>query len=265
MEQIKSKDGTTIAFRRSGAGPALLFVHGMTADHRSWTRISPYFEGHFTVYAMDRRGRGGSGDSPDYDFMREVEDVSALVESIGEPVNVFGHSLGGLLCLEAALLTDKIGRLVLYEPHVHNISPPTPPDLPDQLQALIDQDELEAAMLLFLREGAGMPDDEIDVYRRLPLWPARIPLAPTLPREMLVDRFYNFDASKYANLRIPTLLLLGGDSPSFSRQAIEMVDSALPDSRVVILPGQQHMAHHTNPELFAREVLRFLLEDGQAR
>jgi pimeloyl-ACP methyl ester carboxylesterase len=260
MEQIKSKDGTTIAFRRSGSGPALLFVHGMTADHRSWTRISPYFEGHFTVYAMDRRGRGSSGDSPDYDFMHEVEDVSALVESIGKPVNVFGHSLGGLICLEAALLTDKIGSLILYEPHVPHIGQPTPPDLPDQIQALINQGKLEASMLLFLREGARMPDEEIEVYRKLPLWAGRISLAPTLPREMRIDRVFKFDARKYAKLIIPTLLLLGGDSPSFARQAVEVLESALPNSKLVVLPGQQHMAHHTNPELFAREIMSFLRE-----
>lgn len=55
------------------------------------------------------------------------------------------------------------------------------------------------------------------------------------------------------------MLLLGGDSPPFARQAIELVDSALPESRVVILPGQQHIAMDTNPELFVREVLHFLL------
>ena len=259
MEHITSKDGTMIGFRRSGTGPGLLFVHGITADHMSWSKISPRFEEYFTVYAMDRRGRGGSGDSPDYNFMREVEDIVALLESIGEPVNLFGHSLGGLLCLEAALLSDKIGRLMLYEPHVPNIGPPTPADLPYQIQALIDQGKLEAAMLLFLREAAGMQDEEIQVYRELPLWQARLPLAPTIPREMQVDRTFSFDASKYAKLWVPTLLLLGGESPPFSQQAVQIVATALPNSRVVILPGQQHMAHHTNPDLFFEEVLRFLL------
>jgi pimeloyl-ACP methyl ester carboxylesterase len=56
------------------------------------------------------------------------------------------------------------------------------------------------------------------------------------------------------------LLLRGGDSPPLFRQAVEAVDAALPDSRVVILPGQQHVAMDTNPELFVREVLGFLVE-----
>jgi pimeloyl-ACP methyl ester carboxylesterase len=79
MEQITSNDGAVIGFQRSGAGQPLLLVHGTTADHRRWSPISPHFEQHFTVYAMDRRGRGGSSDSPDYHIMREAEDVAAVV------------------------------------------------------------------------------------------------------------------------------------------------------------------------------------------
>ena len=52
--------------------------------------------------------------------------------------------------------------------------------------------------------------------------------------------------------------MIGGDSPSLFRQAIEVVDSALPDSQVVILPGQRHIAMDTNPKLFVSEVLAFL-------
>ena len=92
MKQTRSKDGTVIGFRRSGSGPPLLLVHGTTADHSRWSPISPRFEQHFTVYAIDRHGRGESGDSPDYDIMREVEDVAAVVEAIGEP-NLHTRSL----------------------------------------------------------------------------------------------------------------------------------------------------------------------------
>ena len=87
MKQTASKDRTVIGFWQSGAGPPLLLVHGTTADHRRWIPISPQFEQYFSVYAMDRRGRGGSTDAPAYDIMREAEDVAAVVEAIGEPAN----------------------------------------------------------------------------------------------------------------------------------------------------------------------------------
>jgi pimeloyl-ACP methyl ester carboxylesterase len=259
MEQTRSKDGTVIGFRRSGSGPPLLLVHGTTADHSRWSLIAPRFEQHFTVYAMDRRGRGGSGDAPDYALAREAEDVAAVLEAIGEPTFTLGHSYGGVCSLEASLLTDKIRRLVLYEPPIPTGLPQYPPGIPDLLQKLVDSGKLEAALEVFFREVVRMPEHELAEYRQLPVWQVRIQLAPTIPREMAIDRVYTFDAAKFANLPTPTLLLLGSDSPPLFQRAIEVVDPALPNSKVVILPGQQHIAMDTNPELFAREVTHFLL------
>src|SRR5690606_2523309 len=118
MQKVTSKDGTTIGYWKRGSGPPLLLVHGTTADHRRWSAISPQLEQHFTVYAMDRRGRGGSADSPDYDIMREAEDVAAVLKDIGTSTFVLGHSYGAVCALEAALLADNIHRLILYEPPI---------------------------------------------------------------------------------------------------------------------------------------------------
>jgi pimeloyl-ACP methyl ester carboxylesterase len=259
MEQITSRDGAVIGFRRSGAGKPLLLVHGTTADHSRWSPISPRFEQHFTVYAMDRRGRGGSSDAPEYDLMREAEDVAAVVEAIGEPTFVLGHSHGAVCSLEATRLTDKVSRLILYEPPIPTGPPQYPPGIPDQIQALVDDGDLEAGLELFFREVVKMPAYELAAYRQLPVWPVRVQLTPTIPREMTIDRTYRFNAEKFAGLQTPTLLLLGGDSPPIFQQAIELLDSTLPNSQVVILPGQQHIAMDTDPDLFVKEVLHFLL------
>lgn len=258
MEQITSRDGTVIGYRRSGVGRPLLLVHGSTADHRRWSAVLPQFEQHFTVHAMDRRGRGASGDSPDYDIMREAEDVAAVVERIGAEVSVLAHSYGALCSLEAALLTDKMGRLILYEPPLPTGLPMYAPDFPDRMQALIERRELEAALEMFIREEVKMPEHELAVYRQLPMWKERIKLVPTVLREMVIDRTYTFDAARFARLGVPTLLLLGGDSPALFRRAIEALDTALPNSCTVIMPGQQHIAMDTHPELFVGEVLKFL-------
>ena len=71
----------------------------------------PALEARFTVLAIDRRGRGQSGDADDYAIEREYEDVAAVVESAGDEVNVLGHSYGGICALESALLTDAISKL----------------------------------------------------------------------------------------------------------------------------------------------------------
>ena len=260
MHKAISKDGTTIGYFRKGEGPSLLLVHGTTADHTRWDSVSPRLEKQFTVYTMDRRGRGESGDSPRYDIMREAEDVAAVIEAIGEPVFLLGHSYGAICCLEASLLTGKVSRLILYEPPIPAGLPLYPPALPDRIQSLIDSNLPEAGLELFFREVVKMPDDELQVYRQLPVWKQRVLLAPTIPREMTLDRTYHFEADKFAEFKVPALLLLGGNSPLVFRQATELVDSVLVNSRLVVLPGQQHIAMDTNPGLFLNEVINFLTQ-----
>lgn len=191
--------------------------------------------------------------------MREAEDVAAVVEAIGEPVFVLGHSYGALCSLEATLLTNKVSRLILYEPPIPTGLPMYPPGVPNRMQALIDSSELEAALEVFMREVVHMPERELEEYRQLPMWKVRIQLAPTIPRELAIDRTYRFDPDKFANFQVPTLLLLGGDSPPLFRRGIDALHAVLPNNQVVIMPGQQHIAMDTNPDLLAEEVTSFLL------
>jgi pimeloyl-ACP methyl ester carboxylesterase len=258
MRTATSADGTSIGYTQSGSGPALLLVHGTTADHRRWDPLLPYFEPHFTVYAMDRRGRGGSGDAPGYHILREAEDVAAVVDDIGGPVSVLGHSYGAVCSLEAALRTPNIHRLVLYEPPIPTGIPLTSPEVLSRMEDLMASGANEAALELFFRETVGMPEDELKAYRQLAAWPIRVELAPTIPREERIDGTYTFEPERFAALRVPTLLLQGGDSPAYMRQATATVDAVLPNSRIVILPDQRHVAMDTAPELFISEVLSFL-------
>lgn len=113
-----STDGTTITYQRSGLGTPLVLVHGTAADHRRWAPVLPSFEQRFTVCAVDRRGRGSSGDTAGYSVEREFDDVAAVVESLGEQVHLLGHSYGALCALEAALRTPDVRSLTLYEPGI---------------------------------------------------------------------------------------------------------------------------------------------------
>lgn len=96
LETVTSADGTEIAFERTGSGPSLVLIHGATLDHRVWelSDVRPSLAEDATVYAIDRRRRGGSGDAEEYEPERGFEDVAAVVESIDEPVIPLGHSAG---------------------------------------------------------------------------------------------------------------------------------------------------------------------------
>src|SRR5690242_14877768 len=102
---VTSKDGTPLALWKSGVGPSLVAVHGACADHTAWDSVVPLLADTFTVYAMDRRGRGASGDAPRYALEREFEDVAAAVDALPGPVHLYGHSFGGICAVEAAMRT----------------------------------------------------------------------------------------------------------------------------------------------------------------
>lgn len=259
LQTVTSADGTEIAYERTGNGPSLVLVHGTTADHTRWEPVRPAFDERYTVYAMDRRGRGESGDADEYDLAREVEDVVAVVDSIDGPVALLGHSYGGLCSLEAALRADDVERLVLYEPPLPVGDPDrdTEPIL-DEMESLIEADEREDALVLFLGDVAGMPPAELEALRSAPNWPARVEAVHTVVREERARKAYEFDRGRFEALGTPTLLLLGGESAPLFGNATEALDAALPNAQVVVLPGQAHAAMNTAPELFVEEVLAFL-------
>ena len=237
METIRSSDGTRIAYQRSGLGPPLILVHGTTADHTRWAPILPVLEQHFTVYALDRRGRGGSGDAEQYVIEREFEDVAAVIDSIGEPVNLLGHSYGAICSLEAARRTTHLRKLVLYEPPIPTGIEIYSREVVSRIQALLDEGDREGALISFMQDIVHVPPHEMEILRSAPSWSARIAAAHTIPREMRGSNEYVFVPARFSTLTTPTLLLLGGDSPPFFKAGIEAVHAALPESRVVVMPG----------------------------
>ena len=264
METTKSKDGTAIAYERTGKGPSLVLVHGTSADHTRWAPILPGLNEHFTVYAIDRRGRGGSSDTADYAIEREFEDVAAVVNAVPEPVNLLGHSYGAVCSLFASLLTPRLRRLVLYEPPLPTGDASAgmyPPGVFDRVSALMAKGDRDGVVSTFLTDVPRLPAHELAMLKTSPSWQGRLAAAHTIPREMQdTSGQHVFDVEALRNMKTPTLLLLGGDSPAFFGAAIDLLHRTLPNNRVVVLPGQQHVAINTAPDLFLREVLQFLTE-----
>lgn len=267
METVISADGTTIAYERTGDGPPLVLLHGTSRDRAYWAPIVPLLARQVTVYAVDRRGRGGSGDAPDYAIDREVEDVLAVLAAIDEPAHLLGHSYGAIVALEAALRADRLRSLLLYEPPLSVGAHRVPDTLGDRLAAILATGDREAVLVTFLREGPRYPPEVIAALQAQPDWADRLAFVHTLPRETQAVHRYRFDPERVASLRLPTLLLLGSESPPVFQQPIAALDAALPNSEAVVLQGQHHSAVTTAPDLFAKTVLRFLasLPTGDGR
>jgi pimeloyl-ACP methyl ester carboxylesterase len=262
--RTRSRDGTEIGYFTRGEGPPLLLVHGGLGDHTRWDVLRPHLEPHFTVHAMDRRGRGASGDHPGYAIEREYEDVAAVVDAIaqdcGSPVDVYGVSSGGHFAFGAEPLTSSIRRLVLYEgwPLADPEATSVPHELVQRIEALLDEGDPEGALEMLYREYIELSEEEFATVRQQSSWPGRVAAAHTIPREIGPGADPELDPQRAARVTIPTLLLVGSESPEHLSVGAETLSAVLPDARIAVLEGQGHGADLLAPELVAEHLLAFL-------
>jgi pimeloyl-ACP methyl ester carboxylesterase len=260
---VRSADGTEIAVFTSGVGPPLVLVHGAAADHTTFRVVGPLLANRFTLHAIDRRGRGASGDTSPYAIEREFEDLAAVAAAlaleVGGPVDVFGHSYGGRCALGAALLTADIRRVISYE------GAPTPPGerygdeaLTGELAALADAGQNETLLETFMTRVVGMSPDDLHRYRADPVWPRRVAAAGTIAREVAVESGDEAGLDRLGAVAQPVLQVLGGASLREFGVATAALDDRLADGTIVVIPGAKHAAHHTHPDAVVEAVTAFL-------
>jgi pimeloyl-ACP methyl ester carboxylesterase len=257
MKHITSKDGTTIACWHSGHGEPLLLIHGTAGDAMSWAPLIPFLESHFSVWALDRRGRGHSGDNSDYALHNEAEDIVAVIQAIGGKVHLFGHSFGALCALEAALLTDNIAKLILYEPPLSLAGSGWSADINQHMQTLLQANRQEEVLLLFYGDVLNTCNEDLLALQSSSSWAAQVASAPSVHRELQAVDCYQFIADRFQALHPPTLLLLGSDSPPRRYRIADTLHNTLPNSQLVLLHGQQHSAVRIAPELLASKIIGF--------
>jgi pimeloyl-ACP methyl ester carboxylesterase len=261
LGEVISTDGTPITFEQVGSGSPLLLVHGTGADRTRWAAVLPQLAQHFRLYCIDRRGHGGSGDTDPYTVEREYEDIAAVAAEVGSPVDVVGHSFGAACVLGAAPLISNIRRLVLYEPPMLQ-EPQTPQrsELLHQMDQALADGNREAVVLILLTEMLKVPLPAVDRLRGMPAWAGSVAAAHTIPRELRNSSHYGANPAAIRAISAPALFLLGSDSPESFHLTTETLHTWLPNSQIVVLPGQQHSAMLTAPGLFTREILRFLMD-----
>lgn len=206
---------------------------------------------------------GGSGDTKPYLLEREFEDVAAVIDPIDEPVNLLGHSHGAICALGAALRTNDLRKLILYEA-------PIPWDIVGQylyaeellaeMETLLADGANEQALILYFSDYVDLAPAELDTVRGAPNWPDRVAAAHTIPREERAPAEFKFDHDRFAAMTTPTLLLVGGESFEWADKAAMAIADALQNSRILTLEGQGHVAMNTAPELFVDTVLEFTQE-----
>lgn len=263
LTAVTSRDGTPIAVERVGRGPALACVDAAlcTRAQGPGKSLAPRLRQHFTVYTYDRRGRGDSGDTAPYAPEREIEDLAAVIAYAGGEAIVFGHSSGAVIALEAAARGVPIKRLALYEPPfvVDGSRPPVREEWPSELQALIDAGKRGKAIKRFMTEIAAAPPFLSTVMSLTPMWARLKAVAHTLAYDSAIMAPYQkgraLPEHRWSSVGIPTLLLLGGKSPTWIEHGVKALAEAMPHAEMRVLDRQAHMV---KPNVTAPALLDFL-------
>lgn len=162
-ECVRSADGTLITFDVSGHGPGIIVLHGVLAGAFNYRRLADLLSESFTVYLVERRGRGLSGpQGKDYTIQKECEDLEAVRAHTGAPY-LFGHSYGGLIALEYAKRFNGFGKISVYEPGV-SIDGSIVTDWILPYEKFLSQKNYHSALSIFIK-NSGTP-----LLRKLPLW-----------------------------------------------------------------------------------------------
>jgi pimeloyl-ACP methyl ester carboxylesterase len=240
LPAVTSHDGTTIAFDRSGEGPAVAIVGGVVGDRSQQAPLAALLAEHFSVYNYDRRGHGESGFTEPYSVGREAEDLAAVVEQAGGAASVFATSGCAVIALQAAAGAVPVTRLALWEPPfiVDGSRPPVPADYREQLEDLLAQDRRGDMVALFLTQAAGIPAPFVEQLRQAPFWGAQEAHAHTLVNDATMMGDFAIPASA-ASADVPTLVLDGATTPWLTA-AGDALAAALPNARRETLAGQQH-------------------------
>jgi pimeloyl-ACP methyl ester carboxylesterase len=257
MSTVVSRDGTRIAYERSGSGPAVILVDGALCSRAfgPMPKLAPLLAPHFTVFMYDRRGRGESGDAQPYAKERELEDIDALIEAAGGKAHLVGLSSGAALVLEAAASGLGAAKVAAYEPPYMTEDPGRHAQHEPHLRKLIAEGRRGDAVKYFMRDMVGLPAIFVLLMRVMPgVWRKMMALAPTLPYDAAVMNGYAVPERRFASIRTPTLVLHGGKTDARLKAAAAAVAAAVPGAGQRTLEGQ---THNVDPKVLGRELVSF--------
>jgi pimeloyl-ACP methyl ester carboxylesterase len=257
MPHVTSADGTRIAYSINGSGRAVALTTGSLDDGSENAPLAAELSRWFRVVNYARRGRGQSGDGAEYSVAREIEDISALIDSAGARAMLYGVSTGGALALEAAAQLRAIDAVAVYEVP-YDLAPDTPQQQRDYLAELnrrLSSGRRGDAVALFM-ELAGSSTEEISGARAHPVWAVLERIAHTLAYDAAVLGTRQPPLERFARLQEPVLVATGGGIPPFEGAA-DALANAIPDALRKVLDGQ---GHAVDPAVMAAELKAFFDE-----
>jgi len=270
QKKVQSKDGTVIAYEKTGAGPAVVLVSAALADRDGARRLARELAPTFTVINYDRRGRGKSSNTEPYAVEREIEDLEALVDAVGQPVFVFGSSSGAVLALDAGTrFGARVKKLFLYEPPfiVDASHAPIPDSLQKEIEDAVAANKRGEAVALFFGKGMGIPAPGVTFMRlMLPAWRDMTAIVHTAPYDLKIlagtQSGRPLPPDRWSRGTSPTMVAVGAKSEAFFHNGAEALTGMLPGSEYRSLEGLDHSAVLMAPQALASAIREYFASGG---
>ncbi len=258
MARVISNDGTTIAFDKTGTGPALIIVGGALSHRKGGQPLTGRLAGQFTVYIYDRRGRGESTDAKTYAVEREIEDLAALIADAGGSAYLYGVSSGAALALQttAKLGAAKVRKLALYEPPFSASDEQQKREFAEQkrrVNELIKTGQPGDAASYFM-SAIGTPTEALEKLKASPEWEGMRKIDFTLAYDYAVLGDGAVPQAIAKSVAVPTLVMDGENTMEFMHATAQQVAQLIPGAERKTLKGQTHQAA---PEIVAPVLIEF--------
>lgn len=253
-----SKDGTTIGYRQLGHGPGVILLHGSMSSSQNHMQLAEALADAFTVYVIDRRGRGLSGAyTNDHSLQTDVDDLDAVLTQTGA-YNVFAVSSGAIITLQAALSLPAIHKAAIYEPPLFD-EDSTPKAVLTRFDEEMAQGRVAAALITAM-QGAQMGPP---IFTTMPRWLLEplvkmamhsdakkggngyVPMrdsAPTLHYDFQIVAEISGNLERFKAITTDVILLSGSKSPAYLKAALDRLENLLPHAERIEFPGLDHAA-----------------------
>lgn len=275
--------GVSLYYEEMGAGPPVVFVHGIPTDYRAWSaQMEPFSKKHRTV-ALSRRYASPNprqGDLADSTVGNNAVDLKGFIEGLGMgTVDLVGHSYGGFVT--AYLAADHpylVRSLVLVEPAVSTLLVADQNSAAQLLKLLLKSPSVALAARRFLGRSLvpslkALEDGNLEkavelnvdgvqdrpgAYSKMPEEMRRMMLDNVRTIAELKTEFPRFTGEEAHKISARTLIVNGESSSLWLRKIGELLAGAVPKADGVMVPRARHFPHMENPEFFNEKVLAFL-------
>ncbi len=246
-----------IYYEVTGSGPPLIFAHGLGGNHLSWWQQVPHFRDRYTCITFAHRGFAPSpeatgGPGP----VAFVDDLAALIDHLDlTDVRLVAQSMGGWTCLGYALRAPERVRALVMAATTGSLAHP---DI-DHLLA----DAGAAQMALFARgihpaAGERMARERPALHY---LYTEISDLSIGLDKERIrkqLSVLRTTPAEMVAALGVPMLCITGAEDIVIPSDAVAILASLRPDTRLAVVPESGHSVYFERPDRFNELVATFL-------